>query len=223
LETPTLAQVHGRRVQPTKEFLKLLRKAMMSANFATIAPGLALADAATSARDAKTCACTSAGTKLLINVGSREGPLSTPFGVTSFGEEQTDRKTLDFRLTGASLDYFQALDEWCIQYVAEHSERLFQKKYTLEQCRENYKPCVRQQGSYTPSLRCKVNVGGSGAVRCWDVLSQRMPLPDELRNFELIPRVHISHMWQMGNRDFGLVLNVVDCMCMARSLDCPFD
>jgi hypothetical protein len=27
----------------------------------------------------------------------------------------------------------------------------------------------------------------------------------------------------MGNRDFGLVLNVVDCMCMARSLDCPFD
>ena len=95
-------------------------------------------------------------------------------------------------------------------------------RYTLAQCRENYKPCVRQQGSYPASLRCKVNVGGSAAVRCWDVLSQRCPLPDEWRNYELVPRVHVSHMWQMGGRDFGLVINVLDCMCLARSLECPF-
>ena len=150
--------------------------------FATIAPGLALVEPAIAARGAKTCALTAAGTKLVLNVGSREDPLSTPFGATRYGEEDTQRKTVDFRLTGAPLAYFQALDEWCVQYVAEHSERLFSKKYTLAQCRENYKPCVRQQGSYPASLRCKVNVGGSGAVRCWDVLSQRMPLPDEWRN-----------------------------------------
>ena len=190
--------------------------------FATIASGIALADATISARGAKTCALTAAGTKLVLNVGSREDPLSTPFGATSFGEEQTDRKTVDFRLTGASLAYFQALDEWMVTYAAEHSERLFQKKYTLAQCRENYKPCVRQQGSYPASLRCKVNVGGSGAVRCWDVLSQRCPLPDEWRNYELVPRVHVSHMWQMGSRDFGIVVNVTDVMCLARSLECPF-
>ena len=175
-----------------------------------------------SARGAKTCALATAGTKLVPNVGSREDPLSTPFGATSFGEEQTERKTVDFRLTGASLAYFHALDEWAVNYVAEHSERLFQKKYTLAQVRDNYKPCVRQQGSYPASLRCKVNVAGSGAVRCWDVLSQRMPLMDEWRNYELVPRVHVSHMWQMGGRDFGLVINVLDVMCLARSLECPF-
>ena len=129
---------------------------------------------------------------------------------------------MDFRLTGASLAYFQALDEWMIEYAAQNSERLFSKKYTLAQYRENYKPCVRQQGSYPASLRCKVNVGGSGAVRCWDVLSQRMPMMDEWRNYELVPRVHVSHMWQMGGRDFGLVINVTDVMCLARSLECPF-
>ena len=109
-----------------------------------------------------------------------------------------------------------------IEYAAQNSERLFQKKYTLAQVRENYKACVRQPGSYPASLRCKVNVGGSGAVCCWDVLSQRMPLPDERRNYELIPRLKISHMWQMGCRDFGLVINVLYCMCLARSLECPF-
>ena len=191
--------------------------------FATIAPSLALADATISARGAKTCVLATAGTKRVLNVGSREAPLSTPFGATSFGEEQTDRKTVDFRLTGASLAYFLALDEWMVNYAAQHSERLFSKKYTLAQCRENYKPCVRQQGSYPASLRCKVNVAGSGQVRCWDVLSQRCPLPDEWRNYELVPRVHISHMWQMGGRDFGLVINVLDCMCLARSTECPFE
>ncbi len=70
-----------------------------------------------------------------------------------------------------------------VNYAAQNSERLFSKRYTIDQCRENNKPCVRQQGSYPASLRCKVNVGGSGAVRCWDVLSQRMPLPDEFRNY----------------------------------------
>ena len=178
--------------------------------FATIAQGLALAEPAVSARGAKTCALTAAGTKLVLNVGSREDPLSTPFGATSFGEEQTERKTVDFRLTGAPLAYFQALDEWMINYAAQNSERLFSKRYTIDQCRENYKPCVRQQGSYPASLRCKVNVAGSGQVRCWDVLSQRCPLPDEWRNYELVPRVHI-----------GLVINVLDCMCLARSLECP--
>jgi hypothetical protein len=29
-------------------------------------------------------------------------------------------------------------------------------------------------------------------------------------------------MCQMGGRDFGLVINVLDCMCLARSLECPF-
>jgi hypothetical protein len=190
--------------------------------FATIAPGLALSDAAVSARGAKTCALTATGIKLIQNIGSREAPLSTPFGATSFGEEATDRKTIDFRLSGDMLAYFMALDEWMVNYAAKHSERLFAKSYTLAQCRENYKPCIRQQGSYPASLRCKVNTGGSGQVRLWDVLSQRMPMMDEWRNYELVPRVHISHMWQMGGRDFGLVINVMDCMCLARSTECPF-
>ena len=56
--------------------------------FATIAPGLALAGAAMNARGAKTCALTAAGTKLVLNVGSREDPLSTPFGATSLGKSR---------------------------------------------------------------------------------------------------------------------------------------
>jgi hypothetical protein len=213
--------MHAPCVQASKYNAQCLRK--MIATFAKLAPGFALGDPAINARGAKSCALTAAGTKHVINIGSKEEPLSTPFGVSSFGEEATDRKTVDFRLSGAYLDYFKGLDEWCVAYVAEHSERIFNKKYSLEQCRDNYKPCIRQHGSYPASLRCKVNVGGSGAVRCWDVLSQRCPLPDEWRNYQLVPRVHVSHIWTMANRDFGLVINVLDCMCMARDVECPFE
>ncbi len=119
----------------------------MIATFAKLAPSLALGDPAINARGAKSCAFTASGTKHVINIGSKEEPLSTPFGASSYGEEQTDRKTVDFRLSGAYLEYFRGLDEWCIQYVADNSERLFSKKYSLEQCRDNYKPCIRQQRS----------------------------------------------------------------------------
>jgi hypothetical protein len=104
--------------------------------FATLAPSFALADATISGRGAKTCSFSAAGAKHVLTIGSKGEPLSTPFGATSYGEEQTDRKTVEFRLAGPHLAYFTALDEWCIKYVFENSERIFSKKYSLEQCRE---------------------------------------------------------------------------------------
>ena len=128
METSAIPCVYDGCVQPSRYFVQRLRK---MTTFATIAPGLALADPAINARGAKSCALTSAGIKHVINIGSREEPLSTPFGASSYGEEQTDRKTVDFRLTAPSLAYFLALDEWCIQYVADNSERLFQRNTVL--------------------------------------------------------------------------------------------
>jgi hypothetical protein len=38
-----------------------------------------------------------------------------------------------------------------------------------------------------------------------------------------VPRVHVSHIWVMGNRDYGLVLNVLDVQTTAKSQECPFE
>ena len=94
--------------------------------------------------------------------------------------------------------------------IGLHSERLFKKPLTVDQVRESYKPCISRKWTYPSNLRCKVNIGGSSAVRCWSALDQRVAIPDDLRGYELLPRVHISHLWIM-NRECGFVVKVLIC------------
>jgi hypothetical protein len=174
-----------------------------------------------SARGAKSCALTDGTAKCILSVGSRDSLLTTPFGASSFGEEQTQRKTIEFRLPPQWVEHFQSFDAWAIAYLTEHSERLFKKLLTEDQVREMYKPTVTQRGSYPATLRCKLNVGGSTAIRCWNALDQRMTIPEDFRAYDLLPRVNISHLWMMS-KEVGFVLNVHDMMCIQQSSECPF-
>ena len=145
---------------------------------------LELALPVVSARGAKSCALTDGSAKCILTVGSRDSLLTTPFGACSFGEEQTSRKNCELRLPPQWLQYFKNFDAWAITYLAEHSERLFKKLLTADQVKEMYKPCVSQRGSYPATLRCKINIGGPTAVRCWNALDQRMSIPDDFRGYE---------------------------------------
>ena len=48
-----------------------------------------------------------------------------------------------------------------------------------------------------------------------------MQVPDDVRGFELVPRITVLHLWVM-NREFGFVLQVNDMMCSEVSQSCPF-
>jgi hypothetical protein len=182
---------------------------------------LQLAEPIVSTRGAKSCALSNGTAKFMHTVGSREAPLTSPFGASSFGDELTSRKTIEFRLPPAWVDYFDGFDAWAVTYLTCNSERLFKKPLTIEQVRDGYKPCVSRRGNYPPTLRCKLNLAGTSAVRCWTPLEQRMGVPEDFRGYELVPRVAVLHLWIM-NREFGFVLQVNDLMCMEVSQCCPF-
>ena len=54
---------------------------------------LQLAEPIVSSRG-KSSALSNNGVKFALTVGSREEPLTSPFGASSFGDEQTTRKTI---------------------------------------------------------------------------------------------------------------------------------
>ena len=184
---------------------------------------LALSEPFVSARGAKSCALTRDGQKHIVTIGHKGDLLTTPFGASSFGDDATTRKTIEFRLAHDStwLAYFDTIDAWAVPYIALHSERLFKKTLTDDQVREIYKPIVIRKGTYPATIRCKINLSGTNAARCWNALDQRVACPEDLRAFELLPRVHISHVWIM-NRDCGFVLNTLDLQCVEASTACPF-
>ena len=55
---------------------------------------LQLAEPIVSSRGAKSNALSNTGVKFVHTVGSREEPHTSPFGASSFGDEQTTRKTI---------------------------------------------------------------------------------------------------------------------------------
>ena len=109
---------------------------------------LHLAEPVVSSRGAKSCALTDDGAKLVLTLGSRAEPLTTPFGAQSFQNESTNRKSIEFRLpVGETTDYWDAFDAWAVTYLTCHSTRLFGKPLTIEQVRDGYRPCVSRRGT----------------------------------------------------------------------------
>ena len=184
-----------------------------------------LKDAQISARGAKSCTLQSSQKREKVNftLGSKAEPVTSPFGATSFNDEANMccRKTIEFNLTPELEESFREFDEWAIAYLSEHSERIFKKTFSADQVREGYKSPVTKKKEYRGHLRCKINMSGTAAIRCWNADKQRITMPVDLRNCELVPRISISHLWMMS-REYGWVLQVNDLMICEGEELCPF-
>ncbi len=158
---------------------------------------------------------------VLLNLTQPQESLTTPFGATTYGDDESTRKTIDFRLTPELKEYFARVDAWAVKYISEHSERLWKKKYTEAEIEGMYRPSVTQKGDYPPTVRCKINTAGARACRLWD--STRQPIADfpDLKSAELRPRVTIKSVYFMA-KTCGLIIDVLDLMVKTQAPECPF-
>ena len=184
---------------------------------------LALRDVQVSAKGAKSCQLITTPTngKVQLTLGSKAEPLRSPFGATTFGDEEATRKTLEFSLSPEQQEMFQAFDEWVVNYLAENATRFFKKPMSLDLIRAQYKSPVTQKGDYRPMLRTKINTAGTSPVRVWNENDERVELPADLRGYELVPRLQISHLWIMS-KEFGFVINCTDIMVRSQPEMSPF-
>ena len=172
-------------------------------------------DVVTSSRGVRSASITADGQPIFLQLTPHAEPLTTPFGASSFNNEETNRKTLDFRCTPELQEFLGRLDEWARLYLADNSERLFKGKVP------EYRPCLQKKGDYTPTVRCKLNVAGQKACRFWSERYEKIEMPGDLRECGLVPRVQAKSLYVMG-REVGLVLEVTDLLCVLPTETCPF-
>jgi hypothetical protein len=182
-------------------------------------------DAVISSRGAKSCQIehtepdAGGDSKIKFNIASMELPSKTPFGATTFNNEISSQKTIEFHLTDGEMDQMQGLVEWLADYLSKHSERIFRKSMSREQVFETIRNPVTQRSGYLPHIRCKIR---PSSVRVWDSEGKARPLPDDLRQYNLVPRITIEKLWIMS-RECGLVLQVSDLMILDKEeMSCPF-
>jgi len=185
-----------------------------------------LKDPLTSQRGAKSCPITlDDGSAVIVQLGSKHAPVTSPFGASSFGDDSCPRKTIEFSLESDRTREWDAVADWLRGYLVENAERLMKKRLSRDTVSENLRAPAVQKGDYSPLLRCKITTTGAHAVRCWDEQGQRIDLPEDLRGVPVIARIHVERLWMMS-KEYGLVLTCTDLKIMQHAIhgsSCPFE
>ena len=75
---------------------------------------------------------------------------------------------------------------------------------------------------WRPLLRCKLNVSGPRAVRCWDASGAPVALPEDLRGLPMSVKIRLDRLWIMS-KEFGLVAEITDIQLHeSDAATCPF-
>ena len=157
--------------------------------------------------------------------------LRSPFNAVTFDKDPL-AKRLNLQLVVDDdrnlLEALQNLDKWAVDYLTEHSERIFKRRWTREQVKLGYVSLMRPptKEGHSPLLKVKLDTEGRYAVCCWGPQWQeRIPLPDTCAGVTLQPRLHFSHLWIMGSQ-FGLVARLTDAKILSQwvpaTRTCPF-
>ena len=137
-----------------------------------------LAETAVSAKGQKSCLLTANHQPVRFQLGSG---LRTRFGASTF-EKNVDaaRRSLDFDLDDAdALAKLREIDDWALDYITTHSERLLKKKLSRSEVENGYNPLVKIYGS-SHSCKTKINIRGSRSATFWNTEGAQIldPPPD---------------------------------------------
>lgn len=161
--------------------------------------------------------------KLRLTIGDKVIPCSTPFGVSTFNNEDATRKNIEFTICPSDEAKITNIYNWTLDYLATKPDIFFKKPVSKAELIELFKHPIVKKEKYEPRLKCKIDTAGKNQVRCWDVKNERCDLPSDLKGYKLIPRVCFNHVWFMS-KECGFVVLVTDIQILECPDDeCPFE
>ena len=161
--------------------------------------------------------------KLRLTIGDKEHPTSTPFGVSTFNNDDATRKNIEFTICPSDEAKLNSIYTWALEYLASKPDIFFKKPVSKAELLELFKHPIVKKEKYEPRLKCKIDSAGKSKVLCWDAKNERCELPSDLRGYKLIPRVCVNHVWFMS-KECGFVVLVTDLQLLeCESEECPFE
>lgn len=161
--------------------------------------------------------------KLRLTIGDKIIPTSTPFGVSTFNNDDATRKNIEFTISPSEEQKINSIYNWALEYLASKPESFFRKPVSKAELQELFKHPIVKKEKYEPRLKCKIDTAGKNMVRCWDANNERCELPSDLRGYKLIPRLCFNHIWFMS-KECGFVVLVTDLQILeCESQECPFE
>ena len=180
-----------------------------------------LAETAVSAKGSKACQLTANHQPVRFQLGSG---LRTRFGASTFDKIDVARRSLDFDLDNAeTLAKLREIDDWALDYITTHSERLLKKTLSRTEVENGYNPLVKTYGSNS-SCKTKINIRGSRAATIWNDKNEQLlepPAEGTWQDFAYAAHVSVPQLWIMAG-SFGLLLEATALCLQAPAAVNPF-
>ena len=147
------------------------------------------------------------------------------FEPSAFQNAEASRVNLVMRASQQALDALTARDAYMIQFCTQHSQHLFGEPLSQDEVKSRYAPCLKASDKgRDPSLKAKMNVKGSGKLRCWDDARAQCEQPLAWSGCVVQPRIMLKCLWVMPN-EFGCLLECSDVLIHETCkpvFECPF-
>ena len=72
----------------------------------------------------------------------------------------------------------EILESWCIKALTKESKEMLGQELTESQIKERFKSSLNTLEKGWISFRCKVNIAGKNAVKCWTPEKVKRSLPE---------------------------------------------
>ena len=181
-----------------------------------------LAETAVSAKGQKSCLLTANHQPVRFQLGSG---LRTRFGASTFEKIDVARRSLDFDLDNAqTLAKLREIDDWALDYITTHSERLLKKQLSRTEVENGYNPLVKIYGS-SHSYKTKINIRGSRSATFWNEKGDQIldpPTDGQWQEFAYTAYVAIPQLWIMAG-SFGMLLETTALRLCAPAATNPFE
>ena len=156
------------------------------------------------------CMITCNSKPAVFQLTSLTEPMLTPWGASSFKDEQMTRLNLDVNLDEHPKlqEILAKVDEWA------------KTAATSAGLRGEYKPLVMQQNvKYPARLRMKIAMTGQHAARLWN--TNKQPIVDtDLRGARIVPVVQFSKLWQVSGMT-GITCELKHAIVENSQAECP--
>ena len=106
------------------------------------------------------------GKQITLVFGTAAEPCEAPFGLSQWGDQPTDRVSLDLRTTPEIEQAVRKIDGTLLAYVQAHARKYFGSSATKEKVAEWFRPTVKvhEDGKYAPLVKTKLS---KSRVKVW--------------------------------------------------------
>ena len=164
---------------------------------------------------------TNDGKQITLVLGTAAEPCEAPFGLSQWGDQPTDRVSLDLRTTPEIEQAVRKIDETLLAYMQANAKKYFGSSATKEKVAEFFRPTVKvhEEGKYAPLVKTKLS---KSRVKVWTPAREAGSVEDIQAHCQMCVVLLVRSLY-FQSKGWGVTLEVQHVRLADSAVECPFE